>query len=147
MNDVPNVALLWRDLLAYHQDLGEKDVRPSVAAAEGRDFIREHVGARDRICLVAESGDETVGFLVGTLRKRSPAFGGWRYGHIYDVYVQGPQRRRGVGTALVEEALRWFRRRGVRRVQLQVRAQNTAGIAFWRGLGFDDLAMTLELLL
>jgi len=85
-----------------------------------------------------------VGFLVATLRRRSPTFGGWRYGHVYDAYVKGPFRRRGVGTKLVEEAFRWFRRHGVRRVQLQVRARNVAGLRFWKDLKFDDLAKTLE---
>ena len=138
------VAGLWRDLLAYHRDLGEQDVRPSKASSEGREFIKEHIGPKDRLCLVAESDREVVGFLVATLRKRSPAFGGRRYGHIYDVYVRGSHRREGVGTTLVEEALRWFRKHEVRRVQLQVRARNSAGIGFWRRLGFDDLALTLE---
>ncbi len=141
------VAALWGDLLAYHRDLGERDIHPSKAPAEGRQFIREHVGAKDRLCLVAESDGLPIGFLVATLRKRSPAFGGWKYGHIYDVYVHGPYRRAGVGTALVEEAFRWFRRQRVRRVQLQVRARNTAGIEFWNDLGFGDLAVTMEILL
>ncbi len=145
--DLADLSHLWRDLLAYHRDIGERDVRPSKALKEGREFIKEHIGVKGRLCLVAESRDAPVGFLVGTLRKRSPAFGGWRYGHIYDVYVDGRHRRLGTGRALVEEAFRWFRRHGVRRVQLQVRARNSAGVGFWRDLGFADLAITLERLL
>jgi ribosomal protein S18 acetylase RimI-like enzyme len=141
---VNRVAALWGDLLAYHREIGERDIRPTKAATEARQFIKEHVGTKDRLCLVAESNGGAVGFLVATLRKRSPAFGGWAYGHIYDVYVDGPHRRAGLGTALVEEALRWFRGSGVRRVQLQVRARNTGGTRFWKELGFDVLAMTLE---
>jgi len=139
-----DIAGLWRDLLAYHRDLGERDVRPSKAASEGEEFVREHIGPRGRLALVAESDGGPVGFLVATLRKRSPAFGGWRYGHIYDVYVDAAHRRLGIGAALVEEAFRWFRRHRIRLVQLQVRTRNPAGIEFWRGLGFEDLALTLE---
>ena len=138
------VAGLWTELLVYHRDLGEQDIRPSKAAREGREFIAEHIGPKDRLCLVAASDGEVVGFLVATLRKRSPAFGGWAYGHIYDAYVQAQRRGEGIGALLGGEALRWFRMRGVRRVQLQVRTRNTAGIEFWKRLGFDDLAMTLE---
>jgi len=141
---VDEVAALWRDLLAYHREIGEKDVRLATALSEGREFIKEHIGPKDRLCIVAESGGTAVGFLVATLRRRSPTFGGWRYGHVYDAYVKGPFRRRGVGTKLVEEAFRWFRRHGVRRVQLQVRARNVAGLRFWKDLKFDDLAKTLE---
>src|SRR3989442_1238775 len=65
--DVGSVAALWVALLAYHRDLGEEDIHPSRASAEGRRFIKEHVGTGDRICLVAESGDGAIGFLVGTL--------------------------------------------------------------------------------
>ncbi len=143
-DDIPDLVRLWRDLLAYHRGIGERDVRVGPAPSEGRQFIKDHIGSRERLCLVAESDGATVGFLIATMRVRSPAFGGWRYGHIYDAYVEASARGRGAGTALVEAAFRWFRHHGARRVQLQVRARNRLGTRFWRGLGFLDLAITME---
>ena len=49
-----------------------------------------------------------------------------------------------MGTALVSGAFEWFRRNGVRTVQLQVRARNTVGARFWKRLGFRSLALTME---
>lgn len=143
--DLRAILDLWRELIAFHKTIGETDMRlGSAVTADGREFFEEHIGKRDRLCLIAEDGGTAIGFLVGTLRRRSPAFGGWRYGHIYDLYVQDSRRGRGVGTALVLEAFRWFRRHRARRVQLQVRARNTLGIDFWKGLGFSTLALTMQ---
>ena len=143
--DVPVLLDLWAKLLAFHRDIGETDMRLGPAViADGREFFDEHIGKRNRLCLVAEESGTPIGFLVGTLRQRSPAFGGWRYGHVYDLYVQDPSRGRGAGAALVLEAFRWFRKHRARRVQLQVRARNTLGIDFWKRLGFSTLALTME---
>ena len=98
--DIPAILDLWRELLAFHRDIGETDMRLGRAViGDGLEFFEGHIGKRDQLCLVAELRGKAVGFLVATLRRRSPAFGGWRYGHIYDLYVQEPQSRprRGSG--------------------------------------------------
>ena len=46
--------------------------------------------------------------------------------------------RKGVGTALVEEALRRMAQAGVNRVWLEVRPSNAPALAFYRRLGFRE---------
>jgi putative acetyltransferase len=47
-------------------------------------------------------------------------------------------RGRGVGTALMAEALRWARNVGVQKVSLTVYPSNTRAIALYRRFGFVD---------
>lgn len=53
-------------------------------------------------------------------------------------YVAQRQRRRGVATALVTEALRLAADRGVSRLALEVLSSRTGAIAAWRRMGFVD---------
>jgi RimJ/RimL family protein N-acetyltransferase len=52
--------------------------------------------------------------------------------------VAAGQRRRGIGTALMEEAVRWARASGVTKLELHVFPHNEPAIALYRKLGFQD---------
>lgn len=51
--------------------------------------------------------------------------------------VRAPFRRRGVGRALMTEALAWAPTAGYTRVELQVYARHTAAIALYESCGFE----------
>jgi putative acetyltransferase len=54
------------------------------------------------------------------------------------MFVIATWRGRGVGTALMAEALRWARSAGVERVELTVYPHNDAAIALYRKFGFVE---------
>lgn len=56
---------------------------------------------------------------------------------ILDLGVRGDERRRGVGRALVGEALAGLAGDGVRAVFLEVRESNAPARALYAGFGFD----------
>lgn len=52
--------------------------------------------------------------------------------------VVSGERRRGIGTALVEEAISWARASGVTKLELHVFPHNEPAIALYRKLGFRE---------
>lgn len=52
--------------------------------------------------------------------------------------VDATERRRGIGTALMEEAIGWARGVGVTKVELHVFPHNEPAIALYRKLGFAE---------
>jgi ribosomal protein S18 acetylase RimI-like enzyme len=58
-----------------------------------------------------------------------------RWAGLFAVEVDVAQRRHGLGSAVVAAAVRWAVGAGARRVYLQVRSDNPAGVAFWSRLG------------
>jgi len=57
---------------------------------------------------------------------------------ILNLAVAADCRRRGIASALFDEALKSFKVAGVRRIFLEVRASNLAAIAFYRRHGFAE---------
>ena len=79
---------------------------------------------------------EDEGLIVGRLsiaRDQHPASR-----HVADIglMVAASHRRRGIGTALLDAAVDWARRAGVRKLELHVFPWNEAGIKLYERFGF-----------
>ncbi|MFQ6054104.1 MAG: ribosomal protein S18-alanine N-acetyltransferase [Candidatus Bathyarchaeia archaeon] len=102
-------------------------------------FMCMHREASD-LFLVAVMGGRVVGYAVGELRDNmhgGPA-GPLRIGRVLNIAVEAGERRRGVGTRLMEELELRFRRRKATAAVLEVRESNTAARSFYGGLGYRE---------
>ena len=80
------------------------------------------------------------GSVVGTVMAGYEGHRGW----INYLAVDIGQRRRGIGSALMRDAERRLRLAGCPKINLQIRAENTAVQAFYASLGFgDDQVMSM----
>jgi len=79
--------------------------------------------------LVATFKQSAIGYVLGSMRKDA--------GHILSIAVKSDFRRRHVGSKLMAEILEVFFRKGVRRVELEVRASNYSAQEFYRKIGFQ----------
>lgn len=79
---------------------------------------------------VAQAGHEIVGFVIA---NRHPST---LLGHIITLDVVGPWRRRGVGTALMDAAEQWGRRRGLAAISLETAEDNLVAQEFYHARGY-----------
>ena len=92
--------------------------------------------------LLAEADGEVVGY--AGLRLGPFISGDYPRAELSELYVQPARRRRGVGRALVEEAVARASEAGARRVLLLVSQGNADAQAFYRSLGFADCALAMR---
>jgi ribosomal protein S18 acetylase RimI-like enzyme len=59
-------------------------------------------------------------------------------GWVYYVAVDPDQQRRNFGGAIMQAAEDWLRARGIEKLQLMVRPDNTAVNAFYESLGYGE---------
>src|SRR5262245_56678819 len=71
--------------------------------------------------------------VVGTAIAGYDGHRGW----LYSVAVRLSYRRQGIGVQLVQEAEARLRAIGCSKLNLQVRAENSAVVNFYRSLGFE----------
>ena len=79
-------------------------------------------------CFVAEKDNRIIGvILCGNDGRR---------GYIYHTAVLVTERKRGVGTALVDAAVKALKNEGINKAALVVFSKNELGNSFWEKRGF-----------
>lgn len=137
MADRYAIGALWRELMTMHRALDPR----FVIAPEGEERYIRHVHdmmrTRNARVLVAEATalKTPVGFLMGELQSRPPMALPGLYGFVSDIYVAEAWRRSGVGRALVQEMMHWFRLRKAQAIELYVAEANPEALAFWEAMG------------
>lgn len=105
-----------------------------------REGLRESLssaGDGDEALFVAEHGVEVLGWIRVERHAMPDLYAEPRgYGLIAEASVAPGWRRRGVGAALVDRGLAWFRDRGLDRVKVGCILANELSTSFWRKMGF-----------
>ena len=94
--------------------------------------------------LKAVMGGKIVGYLLCEVQDRLPIFKS-DPGHIHDVYILTGYRGKGIGSALISEAVRWFREKGVKRVTIDSLAKNPGATRMYERMNFIGYRMKLGL--
>lgn len=90
--------------------------------------------------IVAEENGQIVGYIMSRIELGLSALGLGgliKKGHVVSVAVMPEHRRRGIGKALVSEAIEAMKRYNAKQCYLEVRASNSAAIGLYKQLGFD----------
>jgi len=90
--------------------------------------------------IVAEINSELVGYIMCRIETGLPDFGLLgiaKRGHVISVAVLPQYQRRGIGQALMQEAMLRMRMYKAKECYLEVRASNTPAINMYKKLGFE----------
>ncbi len=89
----------------------------------------EPASKEERLLITAIDGDDVAGYLCA-----SPGWNGCVL--IDDLAVEHRFRRRGIGKMLMDEAVAWAGRSGVRAIRLETQSTNVAACRFYERYGF-----------
>ncbi len=89
------------------------------------------------LCLVAEAGEQILGFALGTTVKKhnSP----WKYGYLVWLGVRPDIQKGRVGSRLFNEIKRRLIEQGVRMIIIDTSADNLPAVNFFKKQGFGDI--------
>jgi ribosomal protein S18 acetylase RimI-like enzyme len=145
--DLPEVAALAARLVRQHHAFDAKRFMLQEPIEEGyRWWLGRELGNGDAVVLVAVEGGSVLGYAYGRLEERD-----WNalldvHGALHDIYVDEPQRRKGVAAALVKAMCDRLAEMGAPRVVLHTASGNASAQALFKKVGFRPtmLEMTRE---
>jgi RimJ/RimL family protein N-acetyltransferase len=103
---------------------------------EERRFLRALRRYSDAAVFVAELSEDTENRIVGRLSLGRDPHPASRHVADLGLMVSAGHRRRGIGKALLRQAVDWARESGVRKLELHVFPHNEGAIALYEGFGF-----------
>jgi ribosomal protein S18 acetylase RimI-like enzyme len=123
---------LWQGVVAERRFVRTDTVGGSLRSYRRRYFRR--TWTLGQVSLVAVAGDRVVGHLTAS-REEGPVT---RHVATLGMAVAPEWRGRGVGSALLAEAIRWARAMGVEKLALSAYPDNHAALALYRKFGFQE---------
>lgn len=101
-------------------------------------LVEAHDTNKTAVVLTARSDDRLTGYaIVGSQ---------WGTAYLHRIAVRPADSGRGVGSALLDEAIRWATRTGARSMVLNVRPENARAKQVYQRAGFTDTGTALRVL-
>ena len=143
MPDPDITDIFLGDLVVTDLNAGEIDAVVALWGEAGltRPWNDPHADAR----LALASGASTIlagrveGRLVATVMVGGDGHRGW----VYYLAVAADCRKQGLGQAMMRAAEAWIIARGLPKLQLMVRADNTAAMGFYEAIGYAAEPVTV----
>lgn len=102
----------------------------TIRAADSREAIGRYLARNPGLSLVAESDGRVIGCVLGGHDGRR--------GFLHHLVVDPAYRGAGVGREIVEQALDGLAAAGIDKTHIDVFADNSGAIDFWRRLGWQQ---------
>ncbi|WP_222983031.1 GNAT family N-acetyltransferase [Flagellimonas meishanensis] len=122
-----------QQVLALIQQLAEYEKEPNAVDIASDDLVRDGFGEKPLFhCFVAESEGRIVGIALVY-----PRYSTWKGAvlHLEDLIVAEEMRGSGLGTALLDEVIKYGHGLGVKRICWEVLDWNEPAIAFYEKKG------------
>lgn len=137
-SDFDAVTALWQEMMDFHLSIDQRfDL-----AIDNRDSYKEYLTSiyenYDYAIFIAERDHKIIGYTIGMILNNPPVFSLKRYGFIAEMAVTADQQKGGVGREMWNHLRRWFHRRGITVMQLNVSPHNEKGYNFWKKMGCTE---------
>nr|MEE4269391.1 GNAT family N-acetyltransferase [Candidatus Krumholzibacteria bacterium] len=142
--DIPGIAELWDEFMAFHEALDPLWVRRPGARVTWLDFIARLISDPDFLVLVTENESRLVGYMVATMQDCPPIFTVERYGFVQEIAVTASCRGQGLARKMYRVAEEWLQSQGANHIRANIDATNELSQEFWKSMGFGPYTLTYQ---
>ena len=146
LRDVSGITELWWDLIREHQDLIVRRnhvLKPFMqmkkdATRRTEKFFIRNIRSRNGIVHVAEMDGKLVGYAFSNISKNPPVYRIDETGYISDLYVKRGFRGKRISSMFKDEAMKWFRKKGLKMASLRCNFDNKEARRIYEKWGFRN---------
>jgi len=117
-------------------------LRPGGLAIYGK-FLKKQMSSKKARVFVAEADGKVIGHLMVSVKKLPPVYTIDKEAYVDELFVKPAFRGKGVGAALLREAQKWAKNRGLRELSLTANVKNARAQEVYHEFGFRDLTVKL----
>ncbi len=140
ISEAKEIANLGIKLNLHHRNIDskyyalDKNVKPVITK-----FFKKKIRDRNSILLVATSKNKIIGYALGFVKNYPPVRKTKKHGYVSDVFVDKNYREKGISREFIEELMRWFKRKKLKYMELNVDSRNKLGLKAWKDVGFREI--------
>jgi len=136
-SDTESILTLWAEMMDFHANYDKHYSRTESSKKGFRKFVSENISSKKSLVLVASYNKNIVAYTIASIVKYPIVLQKKQFGAVYELTVQTEFRRNGIGKQLFAETQKWFKKRGVNRIELSVLRKNPISSKFWKKMGFE----------
>ena len=141
ISDVPALKRIQQRLVSYERPFDRGIPRKGKVIYYN---IKKLVRARNTYFLVAASKNNIIACAFGQVRKNAAWAVNKTYGHIGLVFVDEKFRRKGISRCMIGQLVKWFEKKKVRDIRLEVYGKNIPAVKAYREYGFRDFVIQMR---
>lgn len=146
VKDVPASVRLWEEFVKEHDETMTKNnpkIRPYIVKKKSASrifekFARRSIRSKKSVVHVAETNGTPAGYSLIYIKDAIPVFRLEKIGYICDLFVKKEFRNRKISSRLMDEAMRWFKKKGIKQISLAVYKDNEFAHSIYKKWGFID---------
>ena len=126
-----SIEPLWQDLNSLHAEKSlhfKQDYRAFSFETRKQDLIEKSKRGSLRVSISSDEQNRIFGYCVSSIQDRE--------GEIDSIFVREAQRRKGIGSELMEDCMNWFRDNHINRIKVGVAQGNEDTFQFYEKFGF-----------
>ncbi|WP_424245854.1 ribosomal protein S18 acetylase RimI-like enzyme [Elusimicrobium posterum] len=141
--DIKQINLLYKKQFSAMKEF-RPDLFNAAKSDEGR--ISAYIKNPKNLMLVAQDNEKIVAFLSAEEQQTMPfAFlVPHKFAQLWDIFVDKPYRGSGLAEKLLNNLVKWGEKRNLDFVRLNVLAQNSRAISFYRKKGFKETTLIFD---
>jgi diamine N-acetyltransferase len=145
-HDYNSLCELFDEGDALHRDHLPHIFQKPGGATREQDYYLELIADENVALLVAEIGENLVGFIHAIIRETPafPVFVPRRYAIVDGIVVKSGFQNHGIGRILMEEIQEWAIAKGATSIELNVYEFNETAISFYERLGYQTFSRKMS---
>ncbi len=137
-DDIDGICDLWQKFAAMREELTDSMILNEDASDYFFGYATGLLQRKDTLTLVAEDGDQLVGYLVAQKQRRPPIYHHTRVAYLSDAFVDESHRKQGILAQFIQELQDWCKREGITAIDVQIFEANKTAHEIYRKMGFHD---------
>ena len=152
IEDADKIVEMWKEFMKKHDNLvanSNKELKTHIMKkSDGyiafSSYVKKNLRSRNAFIQVAEKDGEMVGYDICLINNNIPVFKIEKIGLFSDLYIRKKYRRKGISSKFKDNAISWFKEKGIRHLSIGVNAENKYAHSIYKKWGFIDYQMDMR---